>query len=254
VRQHPQTIPAVAIALERDAFRLKEGTIVERAVEVIECLAGRGFEIVPKPLGKDWKEVEAQGQVERLRAADLGLSRPAGSAYPAVAAQVLETCEALARLHGLLIRADGTVTPLDKAAVEAGMIAIVERDIGPVEVKLEPGRIEELPAGAKVSPPASGPDEEPEKDNWGVCCRLANDMAARHGCRVELTGRDDPANPNTYYDDNATYAVVTDRSTGRLVGLVECWDTEDGDPIVPRSWLKAVLLAWRAEGTPKRAA
>ena len=50
MRQHPQTIPAVTIALDRDAELHSDKAPVERAVEVIECLAGRGFEIVPKPL------------------------------------------------------------------------------------------------------------------------------------------------------------------------------------------------------------
>ncbi|AWI88372.1 MULTISPECIES: hypothetical protein [Methylobacteriaceae] len=50
MRQHPQIIPAVTIALDRDAELHSDKAPVERAVEVIECLAGRGFEIVPKPL------------------------------------------------------------------------------------------------------------------------------------------------------------------------------------------------------------
>ncbi|MGW9821959.1 hypothetical protein ACUXK4_004548 [Methylorubrum extorquens] len=236
--------------------------------------------------GKDPAEVLRQAEAMRQRAEELGLTRPAGSAArvgearrtgdwsgvsdadwtawvnvlrqsdPAAAAEFLPTYETLARLHGLFVRADGTVTPLDKEAIDAGVVGIVERDIEPATVALDRGLTVELPVGTKASAPAAEPDEdeEPEKDNWGVCCRLANDMAARHGCRVELTGRDDPADPNSYHDDLCTFAVVTDRSTGRLVGLVECWDTEDGDPIVPRTWLKAVLLAWRAQGTPKRAA
>ncbi len=50
MRQHPQIIPAVTIALDRDAELHSDKAPVERAVEVIECIAGRGFEIVPKPL------------------------------------------------------------------------------------------------------------------------------------------------------------------------------------------------------------
>ena len=101
---------------------------------------------------------------------------------------------------------------------------------------------------------ALGLEDEPEKDNWGVCSRVATDMAARHGCRVELSGRDDPHMPLTYTDDLSTYAVVTECSTGRVVGLVECWNSEDGDPIVPRTWLEITLGAWTAEGSPKRRA
>jgi len=105
---------------------------------------------------------------------------------------------------------------------------------------------------------ASEPDDEPgdeaEKDDWGLSYQGADDLAQRYGCRCEISGKDDPAQPDTYYDDLTAYAVVTDRSNGRLVGLVECWDSEDGDPLVPRTWLKAVLVAWRAKATPKRAA
>ncbi|KQQ32067.1 hypothetical protein ASF58_11040 [Methylobacterium sp. Leaf125] len=287
--------------------------------------------------GKDPAEVLRQAEAMRQRAEELGLTRPAGSAArvgearltgdwskvsdadwtawvnvlrqsdPAAAAEFLPTYETLARPGYLFVQADGTVALRGRPDIEVSVNGVVERTLEPATVTLEPGRIEELPAGTKVSAPASetgyaealrlvregrawpgaitralggasadGPEGnvwklysermrtmgsdaepeggEPEKDNWGVCCRLANDMAARHGCRVELTGRDDPADPNSYHDDLCTFAVVTDRSTGRLVGLVECWDTEDGDPIVPRTWLKAVLLAWRAQGTPKRAA
>lgn len=53
MRQHPQTIPAVAIALERDAGLYSDKALVERALAVVECLAGRGFEIVPKA-GEGW--------------------------------------------------------------------------------------------------------------------------------------------------------------------------------------------------------
>lgn len=48
MRQHRQTIPAVAIALERDADLHSGKALVERAAEIIDYLAGRGFEIVPK--------------------------------------------------------------------------------------------------------------------------------------------------------------------------------------------------------------
>lgn len=261
-------------------------SVDERTDRIMQSLAGAGFQIVAKPIGKDPEEVEAQVQAERQRAEELGLTRPAGSASrvgearrtgdwshvsdadwtawvnvlrrtdPAAAAEFLPTCETLARLHGLFIRADGTVTPMDKAAVEAGMIAIVERDIGPVGVKLEPGRIVEMPAGTKASPPVSDSDEdeEPEIDDWGVHPRIADGMAACHGCRVEISGIDDPHMPLTYDDDLRAYAVVTDSLTGRLVGMVECWQSEDGDFIVPRNWLVITLSAWDAQSMPKRAA
>lgn len=188
MRHQCSTISAVGNALERDAVLHLDKASFDRAVEVIECLALRGFEIVMKPPGKDPAEILRRMEAEQRRAEELSLAQPTG---------------------------------------------IIDRNLKPSQAE---------------------PDDEPEEDTWGVCARLADDMAARHGCRVELSGRENPKNPNTYYDDNATYAVVTDRSTGRLVGLVECWDTEDGDPIVPQAWLKAVLLAWRAESTPKRAA
>ncbi|WP_139215663.1 hypothetical protein [Methylobacterium sp. UNC300MFChir4.1] len=226
---------------------------------------------------------------------------------PAAAAEFLPTYETLARLHGLYVRGDGTVTPLDKAAVDAGVIGIIERDIKPAAVTLEPGRIEEPLAGAKASTPesetgyaeavrliregrawpgaitralggasADGPegnvwtlynermrtmgsdaepdDEEPEKDTWGVRACLADDMAERHGCRVELSGIDDPHMPLTYVDDLTAYAVVTERVSGRLVGIVECWQSEDGDFIVPRTWLEITLSAWVTKSTAMRAA
>jgi hypothetical protein len=264
VRQHPQTIPAVAIALERDAGLHSDKALVERAAEVIDYLARRGFEIVPKP-GQGWAtrfdEARRTGDWRGVSDADwiawmnvLRQSDPAAAA--AAAAEFLPTYETLARLHGLFVRADGTVTPMDKAAVEAGMIAIVERDIGPVGVTLDRGLTVELPAGAEISAPASDPDEdeEPEKDDWGVREHRADEMAACHGCRVELSGIDDPNLPLTYDDDLRTYAVVTERSTGLLVGLVECWQSEDGDWIVPRSWLVITLSAWDAKSMPKSAA
>ncbi len=47
---------------------------------------------------------------------------------------------------------------------------------------------------------------------------------------------------------------MTERATGLLVGLVKAWQDEDGDPLVPRTWLEIVLGAWDAARDPQRAA
>lgn len=96
-------------------------------------------------------------------------------------------------------------------------------------------------------------EAEAEVDDWGMREHGANDLARRYGCRVTVSGRDDPRNPNSYEADDGDHAVVTERLTGRLVGLTECWYSEDGDPIVPKTWLEAVLLAWEANAKALRA-
>lgn len=112
------------------------------------------------------------------------------------------------------------------------------------------------PPGTTISAPAADADEDeaPETDTWGLRACLADDVAARHGCRVELSGIDNPHMPLTPVDDMTAYAVVTERGSGRLVGIVECWQCEDGDYIVPRSWLETTLSAWDAKRYPMRAA
>lgn len=268
----------------------------EQAHEITQALDTAGFEIRYRPLdilpdeaaaryGKDPVEVSRQAEAVRQRAVELGLTPPAGSAarvgearrtgdWSAVsdadwkawvnvlrrddpaAAAFLPTYQDLAGLHGLYVRGDGTVTRLDKAAVDAGVVGIIERDLAETPVVLERGRIVEMPPGTAISAPAADPDEDeaPERDTWGVRPCLADDMAARHGCRVELSGIDDPHMPLTFVDDLTAYAVVTERVSGRLVGIVECWQSEDGDFIVPRAWLETTLSAWDAKSHPMRAA
>ncbi|SDM90593.1 hypothetical protein SAMN05216360_104211 [Methylobacterium phyllostachyos] len=113
--------------------------------------------------GKAPTEVARQEEAERQRAVELGLTPPAGSAArvgearrtgdwskvsdadwkawvdvlrqsnPAAAAEFLPTYQDLAGLHGLYVRGDGTVKRLDRAAFDAGVLGIIERDLKPDE-------------------------------------------------------------------------------------------------------------------------
>lgn len=65
--------------------------------------------------------------------------------------------EALGLVYGALVHADGTVTPLGKEAMDAGVVAIGE-------TPLEPGRLYELPHGTELRwpNPKGGPIKPPE--------------------------------------------------------------------------------------------
>lgn len=61
-------------------------------------------------------------------------------------------------IHGAIVHADGSITPLDKEAMDAGVVAVGERPLyewtqRPKEtVDLEPGILREVPAGMKLEP------------------------------------------------------------------------------------------------------
>ncbi len=122
-------------------------------------------------------------------------------------------------------------------------------------VMLVPGNTMELPPGTEFQS-ADTAAPEPERDYSGLRENSADELAARYGCRVTLTGMDDADTPLT--DEGIVgdpqYVVVTERATGRHVALVEAWETEDGDAIVPKRWLEIVLGAWDAARDPQQAA
>lgn len=121
-------------------------------------------------------------------------------------------------------------------------------------VALVPGNVMALPPGTELR---AADAEVPcaEHDDWGLRNGAADDFAAKHGCRVEISDLDDARYPLSDGGiDDPQFVVVTERATGRLVGLVTAWQDEDGDPIVPKSWLEIVLGAWDAARDPQRAA
>lgn len=133
--------------------------------------------------------------------------------------------------------------------------SVSDRDYREWVQSLTPGNVLTLPPGTEIrSIDTAAP--EPERDYSGLRENSADDLAARYGCRVTLTGMDDADTPLT--DEGIVgdpqYVVVTERATGRHVALVEAWETEDGDPIVPKRWLEVVLGAWNAARDPQQAA
>nr|WP_137830194.1 hypothetical protein [Methylobacterium sp. L1A1] len=117
-------------------------------------------------------------------------------------------------------------------------------------VALVPGNVQTLPPGTEIR---SADTAAPEQD-LGLNPRSADDMAERVGYRVEISGMDQADMPLTDELCEASFVVVTERSTGRVVGLVQAWETDDGDPLVPQAWLLTVLSAWDAARDPQRAA
>ncbi|BAQ45892.1 hypothetical protein PUR29_10610 [Methylobacterium ajmalii] len=119
-------------------------------------------------------------------------------------------------------------------------------------VALKPGATFELPPGTEIRT-ANTEAPEPEWKNLGLRWQAADDMAERYGCRVTLAGMDDADTPLTDEPEigDTHYVVVTERATGRHVALVEAWETEDGDPLVPKNWLEVVLSAWDAARDPE---
>lgn len=103
-------------------------------------------------------------------------------------------------------------------------------------------------------PTPAAPAELAEADTWGLYARSAADLAESYGCRVEISRLDDPHCPLTDDADDRQIVVVMERETGRLVSMAEAWMDDDGEPLVPKSWLETVLSAWQAAAAPKRAA
>lgn len=91
---------------------------------------------------------------------------------------------------------------------------------------------------------------EPERDDLGLRPWSADDLAARYGCRVEISDVDNAHVPLSVEHGEGGYVVVTERATGRVVGIVEAWRDEDGDVLVPHAWLSTVLSAWDAARDP----
>lgn len=121
-------------------------------------------------------------------------------------------------------------------------------------IPLVPGNTVELPHGTELRA-ADAAMPSSQQDDWGLRENAANYLAGRHGCQVAISELDDarfPLSEGVVGDPH--YVVVTEREGGRLVGLVEAWETEGGDPIVPRTWLEVVLGARDVEHDPQRAA
>lgn len=149
-------------------------------------------------------------------------------------------------IYGAYVHADGKVTPLDKEAAEAGIVAIGE-------TTLKPGNTFEIPPGTAIRSAATAAPET-EQDNLGLCLRSADDLAAGYDCRVQVVGVDEARFPMSVEHDEGDHIVVTDRHSGRVVGLVKAWHSDDGDPLVPKQWLEIVLGAWDTAKEPQWAA
>lgn len=152
------------------------------------------------------------------------------------------------RILAALAKADLVIVPKPVGNAEA------VREAAPADeapVTLVPGNVVTLPPGTDVR---AADASAPERDNVGLCPRSADDMAERFGCRVEVSGMDEADTPLTDEFCEVSFVVLTERATGRVVGLVQAWETEDGDPIVPKRWLEIVLGAWDAARDPQQAA
>ncbi|WP_449409686.1 hypothetical protein [Methylobacterium komagatae] len=121
-------------------------------------------------------------------------------------------------------------------------------------VALQPGNVFEIAPGMEIR---SADAEVPcaEHDDWGLRENAANHLAGRHGCQVAISELDDARYPlSEGIVGDPQYVIVTERDGGRVVGLVEAWHSDDGDPLVPKSWLEIVLGARDVEHDPQRAA
>ena len=161
--------------------------------------------------------------------------------------------EAWAEVEGHLPCYEGRAEFAVDALSEAGF-AIVRKPKPGSTAALEIGNVLTLPPGTEIR---AADAEVPcaEHDDWGLRCQAANELSARRGCCVDISHLDDARYPLSDGDiGDLHYVVVTERATGRLVGLGEAWQDEDGDPLVPRNWLETVLGAWDAARDPQRAA
>ncbi|MEE7456778.1 hypothetical protein MPAR168_00780 [Methylorubrum populi] len=129
--------------------------------------------------------------------------------------------------------------------------SVSDRDYREWVQSLTPGNVLTIPPGTEIR---AADVEAPERNNLGLSPRSADDMAERFGCRVEISGMDDADTPLTDEFCEISFVVVTERATGRVVGLVQAWETDDGDPLVPQAWLSTVLSAWDAARDPQQAA
>lgn len=263
---------AKAIAQAIDTFHPFEDPLV-RTDRVLAALAKADLVIVPKPVGNAdaVREAVRTGNWAAVSERDLLAWRDAplpGEAAPADEALDRDKGGPTGRvLEVVYDKGDGTTETVrhtefmrqgglsfDPPSV-VGMRALEVRVLGATEtVALVPGNTFELPPGAELR---DADAEVPcaEHDDWGLRNGAADDLAAKCGCRVEISDLDDARYPLSDGGiDDPQYVVVTERATGRLVGLVKAWETEDGDPIVPKSWLEIVLGAWDAARDPQRAA
>lgn len=155
--------------------------------------------------------------------------------------------------HAEVVRTDAV--SYDPPPIVGGTVAKATVLRATETVALQPGNVFELPPGTEIRS-ADAAEPEPERDYSGLRENGADDLAARYGCHVEIVGMDDADTPLT--DEGIVgdpqYVVVTERATGRHVALVEAWETEDGDAIVPKRWLEIVLGAWDAARDPQQAA
>lgn len=292
---HDATVIAIVNAgldQARRFGRLGKGAPLRSAQVLVQELDEAGFEIVRKPRPGttsadrvefarrtgNWSGVSDRDYMDWLRSLV-----PAGFVFRTVAELTTENekaflaaVEALDRDKGVptgrvlevvYAKPDGTTETVrhtelmrqgglsfDPPSV-VGMRALEVRVPGATEtVALQPGNVFELPPGTELR---AADAEVPctEHDDWGLRCHAADVVAARHGCRVEISDLDDARYPlSDGHIDDPQYVVVTECATGRLVGLVEAWQDEDGDPLVPRTWLEIVLGAWNAARDPQRAA
>ncbi|MET7242928.1 hypothetical protein ABZT49_06125 [Methylobacterium sp. EM32] len=227
-------IGASAIYKAVSEFTLFE-TAPERTDRILAALAKADLIIVPKPVGnaEAVREAVLTGNWSAVSERDLLAWRDAplpGEAVPT--GRVVDVTH---------VKEDGT----DET------VRHTEYTQRPKEtVTLEIGNVVTLPPGTEIRTTAP----EPDQGNLGYCLRSADDLASRYDCRVQLVGMDDARFPLSVEDDEGGYVVVTDRFSGRVVGLVEAWHSDDGDLLVPKAWLEIVLSAWDAAKEPQWAA
>lgn len=229
-------IGASAIYKAVSEFTLFE-TAPERTDRILAALARADLVIVPKPVGnaEAVREAVRTGNWSAVSERDLLAWRDAPREEPVPTGRVVDVTH---------VKEDGTAETVRHTEY---------RQRAKETVTLEVGNVLTLPPGTEIrSADLAAP--EPEHGNLGYCLRSADDFAAGYDCRVQLVGVDDARFPLSVEDDEGDYVAVTDRHSGRVVGLVEAWHGDDGDPIVPKSWLEIVLGAWDAAKEPQQAA
>ncbi|KTS34217.1 hypothetical protein NS228_05310 [Methylobacterium indicum] len=228
------TDAAKAIAKAMSECALFE-TSLELTDRVLAALAKADLVIVPKPVGNAdaVREAVRTGNWSAVSERDLLAWRDAPREEPVPTGRVVDVTH---------VKEDGTAETVRHTEY---------RQRAKETVTLEIGNVVTLPPGTDVR--AAGASSE-GRDNLGLCPRSADDMAERFGCRVEVSGMDEADTPLTEEFCEVSFVVVTERATGRVVGLVQAWETDDGDPLVPMNWLSTVLSAWDAARDPQQAA